>query len=85
MPWSSSDAPSHTASADTPSEKKAWSRTADGALTKTGDEGMAIRVVHSMVAQGTPAKKAPAKKAPAKKRAAKKRAAKKAPPSRGRG
>src|SRR6266699_5647264 len=50
MPWSASDAKSHTKAADTPEKQKKWATVANAALkTYKGDEGKAIASANAAV------------------------------------
>lgn len=49
MPWSASDASSHTGLANTGRRQRLWSEVANSVLAKTGDEGLAIRMANSAV------------------------------------
>ena len=51
MPWTPSDASAKTRKANTPAAKKAWAKTANAVLERTGDEGQAVRVANSGVAK----------------------------------
>lgn len=57
MPWSPKDASKKTHKADTPSKKRQWSHVADNVLSKTGDEGRAIREANAVVAKNKGKKK----------------------------
>jgi len=49
MPWSPSDAEAHTGAADTEARKVLWADVANRVLSKTGDEGRAIREANAVV------------------------------------
>jgi len=49
MPWSDSDAPTHTKKATTTATKKQWSAVANSVLSKTNDEGKAVRIANAAV------------------------------------
>ena len=57
MPWSESDAESHTRKADTPARRKLWAKVANRTLAIARDsvdsdpEGLAIRTANSVVAR----------------------------------
>ena len=49
MPWAASDAKRHNKKAGKSKRtRKAWSKTANAVLKRTGDEGQAIRVANSV-------------------------------------
>lgn len=52
MPWSSSDAKSHTKKARNPKLARQWAHVANSALKRTGDEARAIREANAVVARG---------------------------------
>lgn len=50
MPWSPSDGPArHTKKANSPNKKRQWSHVANSVLSKTGDEGRAVREANAAV------------------------------------
>lgn len=49
MPWTPSDATSHTKKANTKVKKKRWATVANRVLSLTGDEGRAIRIANASV------------------------------------
>jgi hypothetical protein len=49
MPWSPKDASRFTKKAKSPKRKRQWSHIADSMLSRTGDEGAAIRAANSVV------------------------------------
>jgi hypothetical protein len=49
MPWSPKDAASKTRKADSPAERKTWSKVANRTLRDTGDEGRAVRIANYVV------------------------------------
>ena len=49
MPWGPKDAERFTKLADTFTRQKLWAETANRVLSKTGDEGQAIRMANSAV------------------------------------
>lgn len=50
MPWNENDGPArHTKKAKSPSAKRQWAHVANGVLTKTGDEGRAVREANAVV------------------------------------
>jgi len=49
MPWSAADASSKTKKAKTPVAKRQWRDVADTVLSKTGDEGRAIREANAVI------------------------------------
>ncbi len=49
MPWKPSDASSKTKKAKSPKAKRQWSATANTVLSKSGDEGKAIRIANAAV------------------------------------
>ncbi len=51
MPWKPNDASSKTKKADTPSERKTWSKVANETLKRTGDDSRAIRTANAVVAR----------------------------------
>ena len=51
MPWSLGDALRHTKKATTKKSKSAWSATANSVLSRSGDEGKAVRIANSVVAK----------------------------------
>ena len=48
MPWTSSDASRFTKKAKSPKAKRQWSDVADSVLTRTGNEGLAIREANAV-------------------------------------
>lgn len=49
MPWTASDTGRHNKkAAKSKKAKRAWSKTANAVLERTGDEGQAIRVANSV-------------------------------------
>lgn len=55
MPWTPRDARKKTKKANTPKKGRQWRDVANGVLTKTGDEGRAIREANAVVARQGPA------------------------------
>jgi hypothetical protein len=51
MPWTPKDATRHTKKAKSAKAKRQWSDVADSVLTRTGDEGRAIREANAVVAK----------------------------------
>lgn len=51
MPWKPSDAIGKTKKASTPKAAKQWSGTANAVLSKSGDEGKAVRVANAAIAK----------------------------------
>jgi hypothetical protein len=51
MPWTANDAERHTHKAATTELKELWSKVANEALQRTGDEGRAIREANAVVAR----------------------------------
>ena len=51
MPWTPSDAQTHTHKAATPTLKALWAKVANERLENTGDEGRAIREANAVVAR----------------------------------
>jgi hypothetical protein len=49
MPWTPKDASRHTKKAKSPKQKRQWSDVADSVLSRTGDEGRAIREANAAV------------------------------------
>ena len=49
MPWRMSDATRFTKKANTSAKKKQFAATANAVLSKTGDEGQAIRIANAAV------------------------------------
>ncbi len=49
MPWTASDAVSHTKKANTKAKKKRWAKVANRVLSLTGDEGRAVRTANASV------------------------------------
>lgn len=49
MPWTPKDASSKTKKAKSPKAKRQWAHVADKVLSKTGDEGRAIREANAVV------------------------------------
>lgn len=49
MPWSSRDVSKHNKSVESPKRKRQWSKVADSMLSRTGDEGAAIRAANGVV------------------------------------
>lgn len=49
MPWSPSDARGKTRKASTPKKQRQWAHVADSVLSKTGNEGRAIREANAVV------------------------------------
>ncbi len=49
MPWNASDASRKTKKAKSPKAKRQWSAVANSVLSKTGDEGRAIREANAAV------------------------------------
>ena len=52
MPWKMSDAPKFTKKAKSPKAKRTFSKTANAVLSKTGDEGKAVRIADAAVKKG---------------------------------
>lgn len=48
MPWSPNDAQRHTKKAATPEKRKVWSKVANQVLSKTNDEGRAVREANAV-------------------------------------
>ena len=57
MPWSPSDAKAKTRKAATPNKKRQWSKVANEVLTRTGDEGRAVRAANAAVNRATQTKR----------------------------
>jgi hypothetical protein len=51
MPWTAKDATRHNKAARSPNAKKQWAIVANEVLTKTGDEGRAIREANAVIAR----------------------------------
>jgi hypothetical protein len=51
MPWTPSDAQRHTHKATTPELQELWTKVANDALQRLGDEGQAIREANAVVAR----------------------------------
>lgn len=51
MPWSYSDALRHTHKATSGKAKRQWADVADSTLSRTGDEGQAIREANAVIAR----------------------------------
>jgi len=51
MPWNSRDVSKHNRSVKSPKRKKQWKDVANSILSRTGDEGRAIRGANSAVAK----------------------------------
>lgn len=49
MPWSVSDAKSHTKAANTPHKRRLWRNVANSVLKQYGDEGKAIAAANAAV------------------------------------
>jgi len=49
MPWGPNDAQRHTHFAGSPNKRRQWADVADSALSRTGDEGRAIREANAVV------------------------------------
>lgn len=49
MPWPPEDAEKKTKKASSPKAKRQWADVADSVLSKTGDEGRAIREANAVV------------------------------------
>ena len=49
MPWTPANASSKTKKANTPSKRKKWAAVANDVLSKTGDEGRAVRAANAAV------------------------------------
>jgi len=49
VPWLPGDASAKTHKADTPKKKRQWAHVADSALSRTGDEGLAVREANSVI------------------------------------
>lgn len=49
MPWTASDAKRFTKNANTPSSEGQWSKVANSVLSKTGDEGTAVKIASGVV------------------------------------
>lgn len=49
MPWSAKDASKKTKKAKSPKAKRQWRDVADSVLSKTGDEGRAVREANAVV------------------------------------
>ena len=64
MPWKMSDAPAFTKKAATPPLKRAFAKTANAVLAKTGSDASAVKVANAQVKKM--AGKAPAGVKPAK-------------------
>ena len=56
MPWSASDAISHTKKADTPAKRRRWAAVANSALKGGDSEASAIRQANAVIA-GTAGRK----------------------------
>lgn len=58
MPWTPDDGPArHTKKAKSPTAKRQWSAVANNVLTKTGDEGRAVREANAVVKRRKAGKK----------------------------
>lgn len=53
MPWTARDAKAKTKKARTPKAKRQWAKVADSVLSKTGNEGRAIREANAVVKRST--------------------------------
>jgi hypothetical protein len=51
MPWTSNDAENHTRKATTSALKELWTKVANEALERNGDEGRAIREANAVIAR----------------------------------
>jgi hypothetical protein len=51
MPWKPSDAKRHDKKAATPKKQRQWSDVADSVLSRTGDEGRAVREANAVIAK----------------------------------
>jgi hypothetical protein len=51
MPWTASEAESHTHKATTAALQELWAKVANEALERTGDEGRAIREANAVIAR----------------------------------
>ncbi len=49
IPWTPSNATSHTRKATTKATQKQWSTVANAVLGKTGDDGKAVRIANAAV------------------------------------
>jgi hypothetical protein len=49
MPWNPEDAQKHTRKAKSPHARKVWAKISDAVLSRTGDEGRAIREANAAV------------------------------------
>jgi len=49
MPWTASDGPRRTKRANSPAKRKKWAAVANAVLSKSGDEGKAIRIANSLM------------------------------------
>jgi hypothetical protein len=49
MPWTPKDSTRFTKKAKSPKSRRQWSKVADSMLSRTGDEGAAIRAANSVV------------------------------------
>jgi hypothetical protein len=56
MPWTPDEAERHTHKAQTRELQELWAKVANEALTRTGDEGRAIREANAVVARQPEAK-----------------------------
>jgi hypothetical protein len=54
MPWTATDAQSHTHKADTKDLQTLWAKIANETLHRTGDEGRAIREANAVIARNHP-------------------------------
>jgi len=53
MPWNKEDSKRHTKAAKTDKQKRQWSKVANEALARTGDEGIAVRSANAAVRKGS--------------------------------
>jgi hypothetical protein len=51
MPWTAQDAEKHTHKANTSELQELWAKVANERLSKTNDEGRAIREANAVIAQ----------------------------------
>lgn len=51
MPWKPKDATRHTKKAKSAKSQRQWKDVANGVLSKTGDEGRAVREANAVVAR----------------------------------
>lgn len=49
MPWTADDAAGHNKTADTPAKQHQWATVANNVLSKSGDDGKAIRIANAAV------------------------------------